>query len=186
MTNANIQEITFPDTHSEKDKLTYSLKNIIGIFFVECEDLLKNLDDSLQAVSKGEGDKDVIEIIFHSIHSIHEGASALDFKDMEKFARVFDCALNKMCTNQLEMTHAVFQVLLQSSNMLNDIFKASRDNQEYDREQAALLIQQLKDCIKSQNDDSLLNLSNEVPTAEEINFQPIKLDFDFCNTPLPD
>lgn len=184
MANTNTSQRVYDDKPDTQSNLTYSMANLIGIFFDECEILLQNLDASLVAVSNGEVDKDTIEIIFHSIHSVHEGAAALGLSDLQNFAKVFDNTLNKMCSGQYEITHRVFQTLLQSSNMLGCIFAATRDNRTYNREKSVLLMQELKNCIDNLPTDSLLSVVETTPSVEELNFQPIMLDFDFCNTPL--
>lgn len=185
MTNTINQENTHIDTlQGDENDHTDFMQNIHGIFFAECEDLLQNLDASLTAVSKGHVDKDVIEIIFHSIHAIHEGAAALGLSSLQKFAAVFDNTLNKMCSGQHELTHRMFQTLLQSSKMLENIFIATRENKPYDQDKAELLVQELKDCIHNLPTNSLLNIEETTPSIEELNFKPVMLDFDFCNTPL--
>ena len=187
MANTNTSQRVYDDKpDTQPSSLTYSMANLIGIFFDECEGLLQNLDASLVAVSNGEVDKDTIEIIFHSIHSVHEGATALGLSDLQNFAKVFDNTLNKMCSGQYEITHRIFQTLLQSSNMLGCIFAATRDNRTYNHEKAAHLMQELKNCIDNLPTDSLLNIVETTSSVEELNFQPIMLDFDFCNTPLAD
>ncbi len=156
----------------------YSLENIRRTFFGECEVMLQNLEDGLTAVSNGEIDPDTVESIFISVGAIHEGASAFKFTDIENFALTFETTLDKMCTDQLELTHDVFKIFLKSCDMLTDIFTATRDGQQYDRQRAATVTQDLQNCIKpsARNENTKPDL-----TIGDINFQPIKLDFDFCN-----
>lgn len=182
-TRAAAKQINGTD-HFQNVSSSYSLDKIKNIFFIECEHVLSELDTSLRAVSNGEVDRDIIETIFRSIHLVHEGAAALGLKELEAFARVFDNTLNKMCTDQLDMTHFVFQILLQSSDMLTQIFKASRDDQKYNLELAASLIHQLETCIRDTDSNSLQDSKQDALSIEDINFQPIKLDFEFCTTPI--
>ena len=157
----------------------YSLDNIRRIFFGECETMLQNLEEGLTAVSNGEIDPDTVESIFISVGAIHEGASAFQLTDIENFARTFETTLDKMCTDQLELTHDVFKIFLQSCHMLTDIFTATRDGHSYDRQRETAITQDLQNCIRASahNENTKPDL-----TIEDINFQPVKLDFDFCNT----
>ena len=51
-------------------------------FFVECEELLEQLEEGLIAISEGEHDEETINVVFRAVHSIKGGAGAFGRDDL--------------------------------------------------------------------------------------------------------
>ena len=62
-------------------------------FFQECEELLEDLADGLEALRLGTADEDCFNSVFRAVHSIKGGAAAFAFSDLTDFAHSFETKL---------------------------------------------------------------------------------------------
>ncbi|MEM9349014.1 MAG: chemotaxis protein CheA [Pseudomonadota bacterium] len=62
-------------------------------FFVECEELLEELTDALDALAAGHGTAESFNSVFRAVHSIKGGAAAFAMADLADFAHGFETRL---------------------------------------------------------------------------------------------
>ena len=137
-------------------------------FFLECADLLDELEEGLIALNDGEGDKETVNAVFRAVHSIKGGAGAFGLDTLVRFAHTFETVLDEIRSDKLEATPDVMALMLRSGDILSDLVAAARDNNEADEVLATQVI------------DELLEIGGTSVDApeEEIDFEPMAIDFD--------
>ncbi len=150
------------------------MESIKQTFFLECEDLLSELESGLLLLNDGGGDMETVNAVFRAVHSIKGGAGAFNLTGVVGFAHTFENVLDNVRSETLEATTDVLSLLLQSSDMLNDLVCAARDGTSWDVSNAEDLLGRLK--VLSGEDEAQ---GSEAETPEDFGFQPVGLDFDF-------
>ena len=163
------------------------MESIKQTFFLECEDLLSELESGLIELNDGGGDKETVNAVFRAVHSIKGGAGAFNLTDLVSFAHTFENVLDDVRSDKLEATPEVLELLLQSSDMLNDLVTAARDDTDWDKNHAETLLNKLKvysgeDAEGSEDTDGT---SGDGTMSEDYGFQPMAMGFDFGDD-LPD
>lgn len=151
------------------------MESIKQTFFLECEDLLSELESGLLLLNDGGGDLETVNAVFRAVHSIKGGAGAFNLTDVVSFAHTFENVLDNVRSEELEATTDVLSLLLQSSDMLNDLVCAARDDSSWDEGHAEDLLNRLK-VLSGEEEGSDPNAEM---TSEDFGFEPLGLDFDF-------
>ena len=157
------------------------MESIKQTFFLECEDLLSELESGLIELNDGGGDKETVNAVFRAVHSIKGGAGAFNLTDLVSFAHTFENVLDDVRSDKLESTPEVLTLLLQSSDMLNDLVTAARDDADWDKDHAKTLLDKLKVYSGEDTDDSA-DGSGQIGGAtmsEDYGFEPMAMGFDF-------
>lgn len=150
------------------------LESIKQTFFQECEDLLSDLEGGLMLLQGGDADSDTIDSIFRAVHSIKGGAGAFNLTELVSFSHIFENVLDDLRSDRLEGSSDIYDLLLESSDMLHDIVTAARDDTEFDAQTSAELLKRLKVLSTKDNEDD--DESAEA-VEEDFGFQPMTLDF---------
>lgn len=150
------------------------LDSIKQTFFQECEDLLSELESGLMLLQGGDADSDTIDSIFRAVHSIKGGAGAFNLTDLVGFSHIFENVLDDLRSDRLEGSSEIYDLLLESSDMLHDLVSAARDDTEFDAQTSEQLLKRLK--VLSTKDNADDDASDEA-VEEDFGFQPMTLDF---------
>lgn len=147
-------------------------------FFLECEDLLQDLEAGLSAIRDGDRDPEKVNSVFRAVHSIKGGAGAFALNDLVRFAHKFETTLDEVRAGRLEPRVDLIGLFLRSADFLADLVASAQSGDPVDGEQIDHLISELASFIDS--DDS-------ATSAENFVFEPIALDFglDFAAEPAP-
>ena len=97
------------------------MEEIKQTFFIECEDLLEELENGLMAMNDGSADAETVNAVFRAAHSIKGGAGAFALDDLVRFAHKFETTLDEVRQDRLEATADVMKVFLRSGDMLADL-----------------------------------------------------------------
>ena len=147
------------------------MEEIKQTFFIECEDLLEELNDGLTAMSDGSADAETVNAVFRAAHSIKGGAGAFALDDLVRFAHKFETTLDEVRQERLEVNADLMSVFLRSGDMLADLVHSSRDGVDIDAVAVDELIAELEAFCGS--DDAAGG-----ETEEKTDFQPMALDLD--------
>lgn len=153
-----------------------TMESIKQTFFLECEDLLRDLESGLIAINDGDEDMETVNSVFRAVHSIKGGAGAFEMTDLVGFSHIFENTLDEIRSDRLEASKEVLNVLLQSSDMLLDLFEDAKNNTtECDLERAEALKGELQAFIGSPEATEA-----EAPLSmDDMDFEPVALDFGF-------
>ncbi|MEM9974255.1 MAG: chemotaxis protein CheA [Pseudomonadota bacterium] len=143
------------------------MQEIRASFFVECEELLEALNDGLQAMDDGDRDAETINVCFRAVHSIKGGAGAFGLDQLVSFAHVFETAMDAVRDGKLEVTQDILALFFQCGDLLYDLVRLAREDQELEAERLSPVVAQLESLV-------------EAPDEEEdaVDFQPMALSLD--------
>ena len=150
-----------------------SMAEIKQTFFQECEDLLSELESGLLDMNDGDSDPETVNAVFRAVHSIKGGAGAFGLEALVKFAHIFETTLDEIRSDNLESTTDVMKILLRSGDVLADLVRAARDEEEPDEERSASLIEELSALVGVSAD-----ASEEDEGGDDINFAPMAISLD--------
>lgn len=105
------------------------MAEIRASFFIECEELLEALQDSLQTMDDGEGDGETINIVFRAVHSIKGGAGAFGLEELVRFAHRYETVLDEVRAGRFDVTVEAMKVFFQAADHLSDLVRISRDGE---------------------------------------------------------
>ena len=96
-------------------------------FFIECDELLAQLEEGLMAMEQGSADSETINSVFRAVHSVKGGGGAFGLDPLVRFSHVFETLLDQIRSSQVEATESVVATLLRAADMLADHVSAARD-----------------------------------------------------------
>jgi two-component system chemotaxis sensor kinase CheA len=102
------------------------MEAIRATFFIECDELLAQLEEGLLAMEQGAADSETINSVFRAVHSVKGGAGAFGLDPLVRFSHVFETLLDQIRAGKVEATEAVVAALLRAADMLADHVAAAR------------------------------------------------------------
>lgn len=145
------------------------MAEIRASFFIECEELLENLQDALNVMDDGSSDPETINIVFRAVHSIKGGAGAFGLDALVGFAHRFETVMDEIRSGRLEAAPDTIKLFFKAADTLHDHVRAARDDTG-EPEGAEDIIAAL---------EALLGGDGFHP-EEEVEFSPTGLSFDFA------
>jgi len=130
-----------------------ALAAIRDVFFQECEEQLAELESGLLAMEGGDTDPETINAVFRAVHSIKGGAGAFSLEALIRFAHVFETALDEMRSGRLAASSDVLKIMLRAADVLADLVRAARADEDGQHPHAATLADELK-AMSGQAGDS--------------------------------
>ncbi|MCP4073819.1 MAG: chemotaxis protein CheA [Hyphomicrobiales bacterium] len=104
-----------------------NLDEIKATFFVECSDLMSELESGLFSITPDDPDIEIVNSVFRAVHSIKGGAGSFGLDELVHFSHVFENALDFIRTDIAQVTQERLDLLLRASDLLADIIAVSRD-----------------------------------------------------------
>ncbi len=104
-----------------------NLDEIKATFFVECSDLMSELEGGLFSIAPDDPDIEIVNSVFRAVHSIKGGAGSFGLDELVRFSHVFENALDFIRTDIAQVTQERLDLLLRASDLLADIIVVSRD-----------------------------------------------------------
>ncbi len=102
------------------------MEAIRATFFIECDELLAQLEEGLLAMEQGAADSEMINSVFRAVHSVKGGAGAFGLDPLVRFSHVFETLMDQIRAGKVEATEAVVAALLRAADMLADHVAAAR------------------------------------------------------------
>lgn len=96
------------------------LSEFKATFFLECKELLEDMESGLMAMDAGEPATDHIDAIFRAVHSVKGGAGAFGFEELVEFAHIFETVLDRIRQGVVPADEPVVELLLRSGDILAD------------------------------------------------------------------
>ncbi len=137
-------------------------------FFLECEELLQDVEAGLTAIDDGDRDPEKVNSIFRAVHSIKGGAGAFALDDLVRFAHKFETTMDEVRAGRLEPTPELIAVFLRAADVLTDLVAAAQSGDSVDGDHVDQLITEL---------ESFVEVDEDAVNVEDIEFKPIALDF---------
>src|SRR5580698_9547304 len=99
-------------------------------FFIECEELLAELETGLLAMRDDAHDDEMVNAAFRAVHSIKGGAATFGYAKLSDFSHAFESALEAVRAKTIDLDADLIALLLRASDVLADIVHAARDGDE--------------------------------------------------------
>lgn len=158
-----------------------SLDEIKATFFVECQELLEEMEAGLIEMSEGSHDAETVNAVFRAAHSIKGGAGAFAFDDLVSFAHRFETTLDEVRNGSLEPSAEVMAVFLRAADRLADLVNAAESGTQPDRSESDTLLQELASLIGTAPPSE-----DNAPEQDDGGFEPMALDFGALDSPTED
>ena len=97
------------------------------IFFLECEELIGNAEQSVEAL-RGDGvPTEAINALFRAVHSVKGGAGAFGIEGLAKFAHAFESFMDRLRKGRAELDQAALDLLFDGVDVLRMLVEEARD-----------------------------------------------------------
>jgi two-component system chemotaxis sensor kinase CheA len=106
------------------------MAEIRASFFVECEELLENLQDALNALDEGDDDPETINVAFRAVHSIKGGAGAFGLNALVAFAHRFETVMDAVRSGKMAIESQGLKLFFLVADRLADHVAAARQGGE--------------------------------------------------------
>ena len=144
-------------------------------FFIECDELLAQLEEGLLAMEQGDTDSETINSVFRAVHSVKGGGGAFGLDPLVRFSHVFETLLDQIRSSQVEATETVVSTLLRAADMLSDHVNAARSGGAVDEARS----DQIAAAIMALTVGGAANAFEEQPAEiEGLDFKPQIISFD--------
>ena len=110
-----------------------AIAEILEVFLVESFEMIDQLDQDLIELENNPKDLDLLNRIFRVAHTIKGSSSFLGFDVLTRLTHNMEDVLNKARKGDLEITHEVMDVILESVDLMKALLEAIKDSGSDDR-----------------------------------------------------
>lgn len=141
------------------------MQEIIEDFLVESFEMIDQLDQDLIELENNPKDLDLLNRIFRVAHTIKGSSSFLGFDVLTRLTHNMEDVLNKARKGDLEITHEVMDVILESVDLMKALLEAIKDSGSDDR---GIEIDNIVKKLEAvSNGESLSDVAQEEEKQEE-------------------
>ncbi|HIY44092.1 MAG TPA: response regulator [Candidatus Helicobacter avistercoris] len=141
------------------------MQEIIEDFLVESFEMIDQLDQDLIELENNPKDLDLLNRIFRVAHTIKGSSSFLGFDVLTRLTHNMEDVLNKARKGDLEITHEVMDVILESVDLMKALLEAIKDSGSDDRR--IEIDNTVKKLEAVSNGESLSDVAQEEEKQEE-------------------
>ncbi|MEM7741291.1 MAG: chemotaxis protein CheA [Pseudomonadota bacterium] len=138
-------------------------------FFLECDELLEQLESDLMELEAGSEDLELINSAFRAVHSIKGGAGAFAMTAITETAHVFETLMDHLRSEELQLSPDLCSLLLRGKDLLTATVNVERGGEEVDEVEAAAVLEAFEQACPDGHD--------EEEDASDI-FQPVGIDLE--------
>lgn len=157
------------------------MEAIRATFFVECEDLLGELEAGLLALRAGEGEEDTVNAVFRAVHSIKGGAGAFSLDALVRFSHVFETSLDEVRRGKIDAGPDVLAILLRAADVLADLVASARDDAPLADTFGADVVSELEGLIRGETVAAPATSPDPAPADDDLApfaFAPMTVSLD--------
>ncbi len=103
-------------------------------FLTETTELLEKMDDNLVALEKTPDDKELLNSIFRSIHTVKGASSFLGFELLVKVTHKTEDVLNRLRKSELDVTPEIMDVILEAVDLVKLLVSDIKNGDIIDRD----------------------------------------------------
>lgn len=128
--------------------MTDELEQFKHTFFIECGELLTDMEERLSALSVESCDRDQFNAIFRAAHSIKGGAGAFGFDPIMRFTHALEATLDELREGRLTLTQPIINLLLKASDAVTRMLDGEKNGQPMEANFGADLLQQMQEITR--------------------------------------
>lgn len=144
--------------------MSIDMSQFHDVFFEESFEGLEIMENGLLDLNLGEPDVDAINTIFRAAHSIKGGSGTFGFKEISDFTHVMETLLDEMREGQRDITQQGVNLLLESVDCLREMLTATRESNDLDTENIAVLQTNLE-ALLAGSDEAMTESSSTSTTS---------------------
>ncbi|MEM6587128.1 MAG: chemotaxis protein CheA [Pseudomonadota bacterium] len=133
-------------------------------FFEECEELLEQTQDGLDALAEDATDTEAVNSVFRAVHSIKGGAGAFGLEALVDFSHKFETAMDAIRSGEVELSDDMLELFRMCGDNLSDLVSNARAGDNSPITSAAQL------------EDRLFEITGDVEEEDDPEFNPVTLD----------
>lgn len=141
------------------------MQEIIEDFLVESFEMIDQLDQDLIELENNPKDLELLNRIFRVAHTIKGSSSFLGFDVLTRLTHNMEDVLNKARKGDLEITHEVMDVILESVDLMKALLEAIKDTGSDD--QGIDIDKSVKKLEAVSNGESVADIKAEEPKEQE-------------------
>ena len=104
------------------------LNEILNIFRVESEDIIKRLNSSLLNLEKNPSDMDLIVLLFRDAHSLKGAARMIGFNNVQNLAHKMEDIFGLAKERKISLTPDIADIMYKTVDIINNIITQSIDD----------------------------------------------------------
>lgn len=142
-------------------------EEILQDFIVEAGEIIDKLDEQLVQIEKSPEDKDLLNSIFRSFHTVKGGAGFLELKELVDICHAAESVFDMLRNGKIKMSTELMDAVLQAYDQIRNMFNAVQ-NRETPEAAPQELINVLHDIAagKDVSNSSVLSKSEPEPASE--------------------
>ncbi|WP_457621890.1 chemotaxis protein CheA [Persephonella sp.] len=130
---------------------TDDMKEILEEFLIEADEILSNLDRDLIELESSPEDKDLLNSIFRSMHTLKGGAGFLALTSIVEIAHKIEDIFNKLRNDELKLTSDMMDVIFEGVDKLKEAIEMIKESNEIpDEEEVKPLLDKLDAILEGE------------------------------------
>lgn len=126
------------------------LQQFYQTFFQESEEHIENLESSLLRLEESPEDKELLNSIFRSAHTIKGTSGSLGLTSISEFTHLIETLLDKLRNQEMRADSELIGLILKSVDCIKGMIKGVRDEGEADVSVANSLRPRLEEALSSE------------------------------------
>jgi two-component system chemotaxis sensor kinase CheA len=157
------------------------MEEIIQDFIVESSEALDTLEQKFLELEENPDDKELLNDVFRTIHTVKGAAGFLAFEQTVEVAHITEDILNRLRKGEMKLSTEIMDGILQSVDMLKALLKSIEDNLKEDKMDTAPVVKCLRELL-----DANSGAPAPAKPAETEADAPPEGEAQECDAPSPD
>ncbi|UCC45837.1 MAG: chemotaxis protein CheA [Candidatus Zixiibacteriota bacterium] len=141
------------------------MREIIGDFLLESDELVLSLDNNLVTLEKSPDDLELLNEIFRATHTIKGTSSFLGLEQVTCLTHKMEDILNKLRKSEMVVTPGIMDILLESVDLLKVLLDHVREGKSEELDLSRILAR-LEGGLKGQEDGEATRMQVEFGDAD--------------------
>ena len=126
------------------------LEKLRSIFIDEAMEQASVFEEGLLQIEKSPQDKELLNTIFRSIHTIKGASGTLGFTDISRFTHVMEELLDLMRQERLAVERETIDVLLRATDLIKEMIEAVASGSDFDSTKCEGLVTEMEELKRLQ------------------------------------
>ena len=148
--------------------MDYSLDDFKARFIEEAADNINDLEKALLELEKTPSDKNLVEKIFRSMHSLKGGGGMFGFDQLSEFTHDLESIYDLIRSGSLQVSSSLLSITLESVDLLRDLINPQASNEEGVRVRFEEMKRKAQTLVRNETEGVLSSIRlNQLPQDEK-------------------
>ena len=157
--------------------MSIDMTQFLQTFYEESFEGLEIMEAELLNLDLGDFGQETINTIFRAAHSIKGGAGTFGLQEVAAFTHVMETLLDEVRSNQRSLDRDLINLLLHSADCVKSMLVASKNAEDYDREEVQRVQKALEQVIGTAADGAQEAGAGQQDSAGASTQRTFKIDF---------